>query len=241
MNNKTKKPDKRTLQILEALSLLGGYGELKDIYRVMDFSEWGTKFPHDTVRQKLQYGRGELFFNIDRGVWCNKSYMMQQKQIQQAVGKLNERVSAVENTKPVVKIYAEHIEYKTNNNTVVQNADEDKPELKDTNVQKKPAPQKSKTLKDYILIASLREPIWKLLTEYLKDKRGKDATMVILAAIEAGAIKRPPYSVFNNEYKKVINYNHYYEYLKSRASYPADTFGTIVQAFRDIIESRPME
>lgn len=236
MNNKNKKPDKRTLQILEALSLLGGYGELKDIYRVMDFSQWGTKHPHDTVRQKLQYGRGEFFYNIGRGVWCNKSYKMQQVQIQMAVVKLNERVSAVEKKKPVVKIYAEHIEY--NNNTNEQNSEEDIPERKTTTGRKKPAPQKSKTLKDYILIASLREPIWSLLTEYLKDKRGKDATMAILAATVAGAMKRPPYSVFNNEYKDVINCNHYYEYLKRPESYPSDTFSTIVQRFQDIISPK---
>lgn len=59
-------------QVIEALENNGGYATLGKLYQLIDFSSWGTKTPHASVRRIVQE-RSEVF-KIKPGLWALESY-----------------------------------------------------------------------------------------------------------------------------------------------------------------------
>lgn len=56
--------------IIEAMRGNGGYATLQQLYRLIDFSTWGTKTPFASVRRIVQTNRE--FFKIEPGLWALK-------------------------------------------------------------------------------------------------------------------------------------------------------------------------
>lgn len=62
-------------QVIEALESNGGYATLGKLYQLIDFSSWGTKTPHASVRRIVQ-DRKEVF-KIRPGLWALETYRNQ--------------------------------------------------------------------------------------------------------------------------------------------------------------------
>lgn len=240
MKNKKKKPDERTLQVLDALNRLGGCGSPSAICKVMDCSSWGTKTPDATIRQKLQFSRGSLFFSVKKGVWCTKAWLEHNQLFESEMNNLKERVSAVEKKKSIVNIYAEGINCQ---NSCIEDRSEvvlKEKQTEDKTVETNTPKSKTKIPRKQgikVTIESKREQILQLLDECMEGKTGKEATMVILAAVKAGAIFKPSYPAFDARYPDRINKNHYHDYTKSERSYDPVSFQVFVDKFKEIIEA----
>ena len=75
--------------------------------------------------------------------------------------------------------------------------------------------KQSKELVAYAAIQSYANETVKLLDHYTIGQSGKNAVKALKAAVIAGAFHQPPYVVFNNRYKDVVNRKDYYKYLRS--------------------------
>ena len=59
-------------QVFSAMEKNGGFATFNELYKLIDFSNWGTKTPRATVRQIVQLH--DEFFKIKPGLWGLKKY-----------------------------------------------------------------------------------------------------------------------------------------------------------------------
>lgn len=63
---------KQTDLVIETMRKNGGYATLKELYSIVDTSEWKTKTPKATIRRIVQISNG--FFKVKPGLWALKEY-----------------------------------------------------------------------------------------------------------------------------------------------------------------------
>lgn len=239
MKKKNKGIDQRTRMVIKSLSELGGCARPIDIFKNMDCSSWGTRTPLNTVRQKLQMARDKgLVVQGQDHLWYTIAYALQLQTIDSKIQHLAQKVDDISHHETIVKIKDGKVLVEQSQGSQSQSATSGSSKTIDQKaaISAQSTLTHQQLLEQWVTTQSSRVQVASLLHDYLAEKVGKDATIVICGACRAGAIAKPSYKAFSSLYPKAISRNRYYEYTDGKyEGYDKDRLHTIIDRFKALI------